>query len=94
MLEYVGAFLQLYREEAGTSNAPCTGSRRVGIDYVRNRIVANKLMKGFIGTANIDTNSRLCMASSVAGHIRVFGEDVVPGVYDDIEQTDLAVLVG
>jgi assimilatory nitrate reductase catalytic subunit len=45
--------------------------------------VANKLMKGFIGSANIDTNSRLCMASSVAGHVRAFGEDVVPGVYKD-----------
>jgi assimilatory nitrate reductase catalytic subunit len=56
--------------------------------------VANKLMKGFIGTANIDTNSRLCMASSVAGHVRAFGEDIVPGCYDDIEAADLAVLVG
>jgi assimilatory nitrate reductase catalytic subunit len=56
--------------------------------------VANKLMKGFIGSANIDTNSRLCMASSVAGHVRAFGEDVVPGVYEDIEDADLAVLVG
>ena len=45
--------------------------------------VANKLMKGFIGSGNIDTNSRLCMASSVAGHIRAFGEDIVPGCYDD-----------
>lgn len=56
--------------------------------------VANKLMKGFIGSANIDTNSRLCMASSVAGHVRAFGEDVVPGIYEDWEQTDLVVLVG
>ena len=56
--------------------------------------VANKLMKGFIGSANIDTNSRLCMASSVAGHIRAFGEDVVPGCYEDLDETDLAVLVG
>jgi assimilatory nitrate reductase catalytic subunit len=56
--------------------------------------VANKLMKGFIGSANIDTNSRLCMASSVAGHIRAFGEDIVPGCYDDIEEADLVVLVG
>src|SRR5215470_12250201 len=56
--------------------------------------VANKLMKGFFGTANIDTNSRLCMASSVAGHIRAFGEDVVPGCYADIDEADLAVLVG
>jgi assimilatory nitrate reductase catalytic subunit len=56
--------------------------------------VANKLMKGFIGSANIDTNSRLCMASSVSGHIRAFGEDIVPGCYDDIEAADLIVLVG
>ena len=40
---------------------------------------ANKLAKGFLGTANIDTNSRLCMASSVAGHKRAFGSDTVPG---------------
>ena len=46
--------------------------------------VANKLMKGFIGSGNIDTNSRLCMASSVAGHVRAFGEDVVPGSYEDL----------
>ncbi len=56
--------------------------------------VANKLMKGFIGSANIDTNSRLCMASSVAGHVRAFGEDVVPGCYDDLEEADLVIQVG
>jgi assimilatory nitrate reductase catalytic subunit len=56
--------------------------------------VANKLMKGFIGSANIDTNSRLCMASSVAGHKRAFGADVVPGNYEDLELADLVVLVG
>ncbi len=56
--------------------------------------VANKLMKGFIGSANIDTNSRLCMASSVAGHKRAFGSDTVPGSYRDLELADLIVLVG
>ncbi len=56
--------------------------------------VANKLMKGFIGSANIDTNSRLCMASSVAGHKRAFGTDTVPGTYEDLEKADLIVLVG
>jgi assimilatory nitrate reductase catalytic subunit len=56
--------------------------------------VANKLMKGFIGSGNIDTNSRLCMASSVAGHRRAFGEDLVPGCYEDFELADLVVLVG
>ena len=56
--------------------------------------VANKLMKGFIGSANVDTNSRLCMASSVAGHRRAFGSDTVPGNYEDLDQADLIVLVG
>jgi assimilatory nitrate reductase catalytic subunit len=56
--------------------------------------VANKLMKGFIGSANVDTNSRLCMASSVAGHRRAFGADTVPGIYADLDSADLIVLVG
>lgn len=56
--------------------------------------VANKLMKGFIGSANVDTNSRLCMSSAVAAHKRAFGADLVPGCYDDLEQADLLVLVG
>ncbi len=56
--------------------------------------VANKLMKGFIGSANIDTNSRLCMSSAVAAHKRAFGADAVPVCYEDIELADLVVLVG
>jgi len=56
--------------------------------------VANKLMKGFIGTANIDTNSRLCMSSAVAGHKRAFGEDLVPVSYPDFDVADLVVLAG
>ncbi|MEP9349034.1 nitrate reductase [Xanthobacter sp. KR7-225] len=56
--------------------------------------VANKLAKGFLGTAHVDTNSRLCMASSVAGHKRAFGSDTVPGCYEDLEAADLVVLVG
>jgi assimilatory nitrate reductase catalytic subunit len=56
--------------------------------------VANKLMKGFIGSANVDTNSRLCMSSSVAGHRRAFGADTVPGCYEDLDEADLLVLTG
>lgn len=55
---------------------------------------ANKLMKGYIGSGNIDTNSRLCMASSVAGHRRAFGSDTVPGLYEDLELADLVILAG
>lgn len=56
--------------------------------------VANKLMKGFIGSANIDTNSRLCMASSVSGYKRALGSDTVPCDYGDLERAELIVLVG
>ena len=56
--------------------------------------VVNKFVKGYLGTANIDTNSRLCMASSVAAHKRAFGSDTVPGCYEDLELADVVVLVG
>jgi assimilatory nitrate reductase catalytic subunit len=55
---------------------------------------ANKLLKGFVGTANIDTNSRLCMASAVAAHVRAFDEDLVPCGYEDLDEADLILLVG
>ncbi|BBR58696.1 MULTISPECIES: nitrate reductase [unclassified Klebsiella] len=55
---------------------------------------ANKLMKGFIGAGNIDTNSRLCMSSAVTGYKRAFGADVVPCSYEDVERSDLVILVG
>ena len=56
--------------------------------------VANKLMKGYLGSGNIDTNSRLCMSSAVAGHKRAFGADAVPGCYADLELADLVTLAG
>jgi assimilatory nitrate reductase catalytic subunit len=55
---------------------------------------ANKLMKGFIGSANIDTNSRLCMSSAVAGYKRAFGSDSVPCAYEDLDRAKLIVLIG
>lgn len=75
------------------------GARSVGF-YVSGQLltedyyVVNKFVKGYLGTANIDTNSRLCMASSVAGHKRAFGSDTVPGCYEDLELANLLVLVG
>jgi len=56
--------------------------------------VANKFMKGFIGSANIDTNSRLCMSSVVAAQKRAYGSDSVPCCYEDLERTNLIVIVG
>lgn len=56
--------------------------------------VVNKLIKGFIGSNNIDTNSRLCMSSAVAAYKLALGEDSVPGAYDDLEQADCIFVAG
>jgi assimilatory nitrate reductase catalytic subunit len=54
----------------------------------------NKLAKGYIGTANVDTNSRLCMSSAVAAHKQAFGADLVPGTYEDLTEADLLIFSG
>lgn len=56
--------------------------------------LVSKLIKGFIGSNNIDTNSRLCMSSAVVGYKLTLGEDAVPVCYDDIEAADLFVVAG
>ena len=56
--------------------------------------VASKLAKGFIGTNNFDTNSRLCMASAAIGYARSLGSDGPPGAYDDIDTADSFFLIG
>jgi len=56
--------------------------------------LANKLTKGFLGTNNIDTNSRLCMSSAVVGYKKLVGEDSVPISYDDIELADCFLIAG
>ena len=90
-LDHVSARLAAIRAEHGPSAiAFYLSGQLLTEDYY----VANKLAKGFIGTPHVDTNSRLCMASSVAGHKRAFGADVVPQCYDDLEVADLVVLVG
>ncbi len=56
--------------------------------------VINKLIKGFIGSNNIDTNSRLCMSSAVVGYKMSLGEDSVPVSYDDLEICDTIFVAG
>ncbi|MBZ7924119.1 nitrate reductase [Ensifer adhaerens] len=83
-------FVQTIAEHGPDSVAFYVSGQLLTEDYY----VANKLMKGFIGSGNIDTNSRLCMSSSVAGHRRAFGSDTVPGCYEDLELADLVVITG
>ncbi|WP_109299063.1 nitrate reductase [Aquimarina sp. AU474] len=75
------------------------GSNSVGF-YVSGQCLTeeyyliNKLAKGFIGTNNVDTNSRLCMSSAVVGYKQALGEDSVPISYDDIELADCFMIAG
>ena len=83
-------FNQLIQEHGPDSVAFYVSGQILTEDYY----VANKLMKGYIGSANIDTNSRLCMSSAVAAYKRSLGSDTVPTCYEDIDQTHMLVLVG
>ncbi|CAN7544743.1 molybdopterin-dependent oxidoreductase [Massilia sp. LjRoot122] len=84
------SFVSIIAEHGPDAVAMYVSGQLLTEDYY----VANKFMKGYVGSANIDTNSRLCMSSAVAGHKRAFGEDLVPGCYEDFELADLVVLVG
>lgn len=90
----LGLVAKRFRQVMETHGPDATAFYVSGQLLTEDYYVANKLMKGFIGSANIDTNSRLCMASTVAGHRRAFGTDTVPGTYEDFEAADLVVLVG
>lgn len=83
-------FKQIIDEHGPDSVAFYLSGQLLTEDYY----IANKIIKGFIGTANVDTNSRLCMASAVVAHKRAFGGDVVPGCYEDLELADVLILVG
>jgi assimilatory nitrate reductase catalytic subunit len=85
-----GAFRKTMAEHGPDSVAFYVSGQLLTEDYY----AANKLMKGFIGSGNIDTNSRLCMASAVAAHKQAFGADLVPGCYEDLELADLVVFSG
>ncbi|MDQ3272654.1 MAG: molybdopterin-dependent oxidoreductase, partial [Pseudomonadota bacterium] len=56
--------------------------------------VFNKLAKGLIGTNNVDTNSRLCMSSAVAGYKQTLGADAPPSCYDDVNHAQCIFIVG
>lgn len=90
-LDHVAARMQQVIDQHGPQAVAFYGSGQL---LTEDYYTANKLMKGFIGAANIDTNSRLCMASAVVGYKRALGADAVPCCYEDIEQADVVVLVG
>ena len=90
-LDEIAARLQKTVSEYGPQSAALYLSGQL---LTEDYYVANKLWKGFVGSANVDTNSRLCMSSAVAAHVRAFGEDTVPACFEDVELADLVVLIG
>ncbi len=83
--------IQTVRQTQGVDGICMYGSGQFNTeDYY----VAQKLMKGCLGTNNFDANSRLCMSSAVSGYIQSLGTDGPPCCYDDLEQTDCAFLIG
>lgn len=90
-LDQVASRLQVIIDQHGSDAVAFYASGQL---LTEDYYAANKLMKGFLGVANIDTNSRLCMASAVVGYKRAFGADAVPCCYEDFDHSDLVVLVG
>ncbi|CAK4073757.1 nitrate reductase [Vibrio sp. 16] len=84
------AYHEAIVESGPSSTAMYVSGQLLTEDYY----AANKFMKATVGSANIDTNSRLCMSSAVVAHNRAFGEDVVPVNYADIDDAELIVICG
>ncbi|HVL76074.1 MAG TPA: nitrate reductase, partial [Noviherbaspirillum sp.] len=90
-LDYVAArFTECVRRHGPDSVAFYISGQLLTEDYY----VFNKLAKGLIGTNNIDTNSRLCMSSAVAGYKQTLGADAPPACYEDIDHAQLIFIAG
>ena len=85
-----GKFSQIIREHGPDAVGFYISGQLLTEDYY----VFNKLAKGLIGTNNIDTNSRLCMSSAVAGYKQTLGADAPPACYEDIDHADCIFIVG
>lgn len=90
-LERTAAVFKTFIEKYGPNSVAFYAS---GQCLTEEYYVINKLIKGFIGSNNIDTNSRLCMSSAVVGYKMTLGEDSVPVCYDDIELADCFYVTG
>jgi ferredoxin-nitrate reductase len=90
-LERTAAVFRTFIEQYGPESVAFYAS---GQCLTEEYYVINKLIKGYIGSNNIDTNSRLCMSSAVVGYKMALGEDSVPVCFDDIELADCFLVTG
>ncbi|WP_445286819.1 nitrate reductase [Variovorax atrisoli] len=85
-----GKFAQVIRDHGPDAVGFYVSGQLLTEDYY----VFNKLAKGLVGTNNIDTNSRLCMSSAVAGYKQTLGADAPPACYDDLKHAQCLFIVG
>jgi nitrate reductase NapA len=90
-LNLIASKFKEFIETHGKDSVAWYGS---GQNYTEESYAANKLFKGFIGTANVEANARLCMASAVGGFLKTFGLDEPVGGYIDIDYADTFFLIG
>lgn len=88
--EIAGRLAAIKAEHGGDAIAFYISGQLLTEDYY----AVNKLAKGFLGTNSVDSNSRLCMSSAVAGYRATFGVDGPPPSYEDLEATDLLFILG
>lgn len=87
----VGTRLRTIRDRHGPDSIALYVSGQMSLEA---QYLATKLAKGFIGTINLESNSRLCMASAASGYKQSLGADGPPGSYDDIDRADLFFVIG
>jgi ferredoxin-nitrate reductase len=90
-LQFAAARLREVIERHGPDAVAFYGSGQLDSEAT---YLATKLFKGCLGTNNTDSNSRLCMASAVAGYVSSLGSDGPPTCYDDIDHADLILIIG
>jgi anaerobic selenocysteine-containing dehydrogenase/sulfite reductase alpha subunit-like flavoprotein len=90
-IEATGRRLRAIVDEHGPDSVALYVSGQLGLEA---QYLANKLAKGFIGTNQIESNSRLCMASAGSGYKLSLGADGPPGSYDDLDRADVFLVIG
>ncbi|HTE18478.1 MAG TPA: molybdopterin-dependent oxidoreductase, partial [Armatimonadota bacterium] len=90
-LDTVAGALRTLVEHYGPDSVAFYGSGQLDTEAV---YLASKLFKGYLGTNNTDSNSRLCMASAVAGYVSSLGADGPPTCYDDLDEADCFLILG
>lgn len=92
--EALGEMARRFKEVLAGSGPEGIGIYHGGQLTLEEYYAIHKLAKGVLGTPNIDANTRLCMASTVSGHIRSFGVDAPPGCYEDLDVSALIFIFG